>query len=115
MTFLKAVLGLVEFINREEVGPGGWEDGAYGGEGAYGGYRSYEDHQAYRGGMGARSYSTGAVASTPAAGGPSMGEMQIGGIRLQVATGDITQESTDALVNSTNSKIDLSMGRSPQL
>ena len=42
------------------------------------------------------------------------GEIQIGSIRLQVVHGDITQETTDAIVNGTNSGLDLSAGNNKQ-
>ena len=38
------------------------------------------------------------------------GEIQIGTIRLQVVPGDITQETTDAIVNITNAQLRFSLG-----
>ncbi|XP_069472730.1 protein mono-ADP-ribosyltransferase PARP14-like isoform X2 [Ambystoma mexicanum] len=45
--------------------------------------------------------------STPA---PGVYEMQIGSITLQVKSGDITKESADVIVNSTNQKFNLKSG-----
>ena len=39
------------------------------------------------------------------------GEIQIGSIRLQVVHGDITQETTDAIVNGTNPEMDVTRGK----
>ncbi len=41
----------------------------------------------------------------------SGGEMKIGNVTLQVLPGDITTETTDAIVNSTNNRLDLSIGK----
>ena len=38
-------------------------------------------------------------------------EIQIGSITLQVVPGDITQETTDAIVNGTNSRLDFTSSR----
>ena len=42
---------------------------------------------------------------------PTIGELQIGNVKLQVTTGDITQATTDGIVNSSNSRLDLTMGK----
>ena len=39
------------------------------------------------------------------------GEIQIGSITLQVVPGDITQETTDAIVNGTNPRLDMTLGK----
>ena len=39
------------------------------------------------------------------------GEIQIGNITLQVVSGDITRETTDAIVNGTNPTLDLTQGK----
>ena len=39
------------------------------------------------------------------------GEIKIGSIRLQVVSGDITKEKTDAIVNGTNRHLDTSSGK----
>ena len=38
------------------------------------------------------------------------GEIQIGSIRLQVVSGDITKEKTDAIVNGTNRQLEVWKG-----
>ena len=37
-------------------------------------------------------------------------EFDIGGLRFVIKQGDITEENVDAIVNSTNSQLDLSRG-----
>jgi len=37
--------------------------------------------------------------------------VKIGNLKLEVRVGDITQEKTDAIVNSTNERLDLTIGR----
>ena len=43
------------------------------------------------------------------------GEIKIGSIRLQVVSGDITKEKTDAIVNGTNRHLDISSGKDLEL
>ncbi|XP_076464939.1 protein mono-ADP-ribosyltransferase PARP14-like [Babylonia areolata] len=43
-------------------------------------------------------------------GGATTAEFDIGGLRFVIKKGDITEEDTDAIVNSTNSQLDLSRG-----
>ncbi|XP_070211879.1 protein mono-ADP-ribosyltransferase PARP14-like isoform X1 [Littorina saxatilis] len=50
------------------------------------------------------------VASGGAASSTSNAEFDIGGLRFVIKKGDITEEDTDAIVNSTNSQLDLSRG-----
>ena len=39
------------------------------------------------------------------------GEIKIGSITLQVVPGDITKERTDAIVNGTNQRLDITQGK----
>lgn len=39
------------------------------------------------------------------------GEIQIGSICLQVVSGDLTRETTEAIVNGTNSELDIKQGK----